>query len=195
MDLFELLRTAETEEDYEVIKNDVIRCDYYCIFSKIMSPVVLRAYLRHGRFSEDILLTGFYAVAKRCRVDLIDVFVPGFLTPFVCFTRTSSREREFRSFLNYCIGEGYVDIMKYFISRGMDVESPDDMNFTLLYAAVMYEKVDIIDLLFKYHAKVNIEVNSLWKTPAFAAQTLGREHAAPANNFIDFYSVYLFDSI
>jgi hypothetical protein len=154
----EELRAAQTEEDFECVKKHIVDEDTFFVITNITSPIVLRASLLHFKTLEKKeVLTLFYWAARSFRVDLLEVFFPDFLV-FPNLRSTLLREREYYSYLEKVIIGGYVDVIAFFLQKGMNVNivSPYDGK-PILSTACCRSKIDIIDLLLIHGADVNME--------------------------------------
>lgn len=161
MGLIKNLRLCETADDFEVLKVDrFFSKDVEAVFNNIFSPDVLRACLRYvvekkGPLDEVKIRRVFYVVTDHYRIDLIDVFFTEGIITFESLVNTD----DFRVFISFVIQEGSVDMLKFFLEKGLD---PDTIGFwdqSLLYEACFFGKIDLVRLLLEKGANVNLENN------------------------------------
>lgn len=165
MEFVERLRSAETINDFNALEDDFPMYNN-SIFRDIFSPVVLRACLLHVDPSYDRLLKIFYFVAEHYRVDLLEVFFNGYLT--LESLTVGIMGVKFSSFVARVLSHGYVDILKFLIEKGLDINRVDALERTYLSNAIINDKVDIMDLLLAKGADVN-RTDSFGNTPVFLA--------------------------
>lgn len=168
MNFAERLQTADSVEEFEALKDELwCRNDEY-IFENIRSLVVLRACLRYLQPSDDRLTKIFYHVASQHRIDLMQLFFDELFT-FDFLTNTKDKMEVFRDFVcDTVIALGYVDVLKFFLEKGLEIDTPIGSTTDLMCYAIYYKKVDIIDLLFSEGTDVNA-VDSQGRTPVFLA--------------------------
>lgn len=160
MSFIERLRAAETEEEFDALKDRLRGYINYQIFRNIFSPVVLRACILYLQPSKKVCIEIFYIVAGLFRNDLLEVFFREFLT-LNDLTNTEELKKELFSFLKEEVIDGeHVHVLNFFIEKGIDIENkkPDGSarrDSSLLASAVLKQNVDIIDLLIKNGADVN----------------------------------------
>ena len=161
------LRAAETEEDFERLKEHIDFEDDKDVLSNITSPVVLRACLLHINATDITrLLICFYCVGRSFRVDLLEVFFPDFLT-LPDLTSNTSRLKRYYSYIEEVIGRGYVDVFAFFLQKGMDPNLCSPYSTEPILSTVCFRsKIDIIDLLLTYDVDVNIK-DKYGDTPVF----------------------------
>lgn len=165
MSFTERLRVAETLDDFESLGEDIPMYDN-SIFKNIFSPVVLRACLLHVDPPYNRILKIFYFVAEQYRVDLLEVFFNGYLT--LESLTVGIMGVKFSTFVARALSHGYVDILKFLIEKGLDINSVDALERTYLSNAAIGGKVDIMDLLLAEGADVN-RTDSFGNTPIFHA--------------------------
>lgn len=163
---WEKLRFAETEADFDLLKDEIDLTMTGRIFLVINSAEVLRACLRYMRLDRDALSGALYNISSKYRVDLLAVFIDH-LT-WREFTADSVSLYLIRSVL----ADGHVDVMDFLLQSGLDIEHEVPYSFghnvCLLTYACYHGQLDIIDLLLSRGANVNKE-SSRGMTPAFAA--------------------------
>ena len=148
------LRAATTVEDFEKLKEDIHRWDHASIFLNISSPVVLRACFQHlaiDRYGEEKLTEIFFIVARLHRVDLMEVFFAEGLVTIASVTTGYT----FCGYVNVVIQDGHVDVMKFFLDKGMNPDTIVHHSMSSLIVACYSKKIDIVTLLLDYHADVN----------------------------------------
>ena len=177
VDWQEELRTAKTAEDFEEVKDFVHFLNLSEAFRLITSPEVLKACLDHVlTFSPELRVESmqgiFYYVADSFRIDLMEVFFPDYLT-FESLTEGEENLRHYSYFVHDVIEEGYVDVTKFFLEKGMSpnmiILAGDD---SLLMLASLFGKVDIMDVLLEAKANVN-HANRKGETAVFTAMMSG----------------------
>ena len=164
--LFKDLREAKTEADFDALKDRILPEHYYGdIFSCISTPEVLDAYLRHRHLTDNELINAFYTVMRQERIDLLEVFFAGGY-----LTMQDLLQPDTPSFVvnvtNYVLYKGIVDVMKFFIDKGMPINS--DCSLEILHITCEEGKVDILNLLLAAGEDVN-RVDEDGNTAAFSA--------------------------
>lgn len=157
MSLAEILRAAESLDELGLLKDHLLRHghDEY-IFENVFSTGVLRDCIRGLQRSGDQLIENFYRVARKHRIDLLEVFFEEGLT-LDFLTSTKDRREEFRKFIGRnVIAHGYVDVLKFFIEKGLDVNNPKENATEFMYLAIEGKKVDIIDVLLENGADLKV---------------------------------------
>ena len=166
-DWWEKLRIAETETDFDALKESVEPTIYAKIFLTINSPEVLRACLRHMNLEKEPLLEFARDVMKRYRVDLLEVFLE-----HLTWEEFTSDDVSFGNNVGLVVEGGNIDVMVFLLDRGMsvdyDVQSPRRYRIPILCLACLYGKVDVIDLLLQRGADTN-KGDDRGRTPAFYA--------------------------
>lgn len=165
---WEKLRTAETEADFDNLKDGINATMDVTIFHVITSPEVLRACLRYMQLEKEPLRKTAYQVASRHRVDLLAVFFSEQLT----WEEFVEDERDFSDYINSVLTQGHIDVMLFLLDKGLSVDQQVTYRYgyrtCLLAIACCHDKLDIIDLLLSRGVNVNMKITG-GATPVFRA--------------------------
>lgn len=164
--LFRDLSQVKTEADFDALKERILPEHHNNdIFYYISTPEVLDACLRHRQPTGDALIFVFYTVMRHARIDLLEVFfAKGYLTMQDLLQNKASTFTI--KIANYVVYEGIVDVMKFFLDKGMPINS--DYSLEILHTTCEEGKVDILDLLLAAGEDVN-RVDDDGNTAVFSA--------------------------
>ncbi|ARF02784.1 SWPV1-210 [Shearwaterpox virus] len=71
--------------------------------------------------------------------------------------------------LHYAVMYGSIDILRFLLSLGVNVNTKDIDNYTPLYYSVIYDKYEVTEILLKHGANPNIVKNNSSETVIFKA--------------------------
>lgn len=169
----ERLRNAQTDEDFHGIRNIIRPWSYSRNFAYITSPVILRMFIRDHEPPIERSYKIFYHIAYNFRIDLIEVFFSeGIFTLDDLESPIEHSDQDFPNLIGNIIEDGYVDLMTFFLDKGLDINSTLEVRGwdeeCLLTQACIDNKIDIVSLLIKRGADVNFEDDE-GNTPIFNA--------------------------
>lgn len=117
--------------------------------------------------AKENFLLYFHTIAEKNRVDLLEVFFAEGYLDFSDLIRYPEQKLEFYFLMINAMEKGAVDVVKFFIEEGMNVDARLEYGITPLTLACSRNKIDIVKLLLGKGANPNPE--SVITSPVKAA--------------------------
>ena len=164
------LAAAVTVEEYTFLKNSL---RLYMrkrkeIIANINSSNILRLFLSEYRDlfvktrnpPKEKFIRFFYIIATKKRIDLLEVFFTEGYFVYTDLIKTVARRHNFLSIARKIVTKGYVDMLLFFLEKGMDANMLfEGSDFSLLSYACFYGKIDIVRLLLEDGANPNLWIS------------------------------------